>query len=137
MAFEFPVPQYLRQQGAMGCGVPVFGELIATSREEILRDRPNAEEKGLTVEEWEKYLRTKGYVVRRYLPGESYPRPCAHLVFTGGGYHWVYQSARGVFDPDPSFESYGANDSRMLDLSVYPARILTLAVTPSRDVVQT
>jgi hypothetical protein len=128
MTFKFPVPQYLRQQGAMGCGVAVFAELTGLSRAEILRDRPRAEEHGLSVKEWEEYLRENGFIVRQYQPEESYPLPCAHLVDAGGGCHWIFQDERGVFDPSAAFQYMPADDPRMLNLSVYKARILTIAV---------
>jgi hypothetical protein len=129
MTFKFPVPQYLRQQGAMGCGVAVFAELAGLSREEILRDRPRAEEHGLTVEEWEEYLRGKGLIVRRYQSDEHHPLPCAHLVHSGSGCpHWIFQSERGVFDPDPSYQYMPADDPRMLNFSG-KTRILAIAVT--------
>jgi hypothetical protein len=133
MTFKFPVPQYLRQQGAMGCGVSVFAELTGLSRAEILHDRPQGEEDGLTVREWEEYLSTKRCFVRQYRPDEPYPLPCAHLVHAGGGCHWIFQDERGVFDPSPSFQYMPADDPRMLNFSVYVARILTIAVTRSPD----
>jgi hypothetical protein len=116
----------------MDCGLHVFAELTGLSRAEILHDRPNAEN-GLTVEEWEAYLRAKGYVVRRYQPHKSYPLPCAHLVFTGGGYHWIFQTDRGVFDPSPVLQYMPADDPRMVNFSVYAARIIAIAVTRSSE----
>jgi hypothetical protein len=116
----------------MDCGLYVFAELTGLSRAEILQDRPKAET-GITVEEWEAYLRAKGYIVRRYQPDEPYPLPCAHLVDTGGGYHWIFQTDRGVFDPSPVFRYMSADDVRMLSFSAYAARILTIAVTRSSE----
>src|SRR5258707_9014155 len=92
-------PQMLRQEGDMDCGVCVFGALAELSREELLSDAVN----GKTVEQWEEYLRGKGFTVIRYQNSDEPLPPCAHLVEGGAGFHWIYQAkdGGGIHDPSP------------------------------------
>jgi hypothetical protein len=89
----------LRQKGSMDCGVAVFGALANLSREEITGDMADAVN-GKTVDEWKAYLATKGFAVLQYAPGDTYPRPCAHLVGMHPYYHWIYEAEdEGIHDP--------------------------------------
>jgi len=111
----------------MDCGVCVFGALTGLSREEILHDLPDAA-KGKTVDEWETYMRGKGFDAVPYQPEEAYPLPCAHLVESGAGHHWIYQAAdEGIHDPSPVFQHM---PPKLLKLSAYRRRVLTIAVRP-------
>jgi hypothetical protein len=129
--FTFPVAQFLQQSGNMDCGVCVFGALAGLSREEILRDRPQAADEGLAVDRWVEYLESKGWMVTKHRPDESCSLPCAHLVDAGGTPHWIYQTEEGVFDPNPANRYMPANDPRMLNFSLYASRILLITIARS------
>jgi hypothetical protein len=112
----------------MDCGVSVFAELAGLSRDEILNEMPEALN-GLSADQAIAYLKRKGLPARNYPPNSSHPLPCAHLVLSGGGYHWVYQAANGgIHDPSPVFEW---TPPRTITLSThYSAKILTIALEP-------
>ena len=130
-----PVGQYLFQESERDCAIPVFGELSGCSRAVILERFPQAVDGEVKVVEWEDWLRSLGFNVTRYQPDESFTVPCAHLVERAPGvFHWIYQDARGVFDPDPSFRFMPADDPRMLNLSCYSRKILTVSVTAGLEV---
>lgn len=124
----FPVPQGLRQEGDRDCSVPVFAQLAGISREDLLTEMPLAGEGEVAVHEWEEWLGRRGLLVTRYKPSEEYTLPCAHLVFVGGMPNWIYQDKTGVHDPDPNRQYFAANDPRMLALSFYDERRLTISV---------
>jgi hypothetical protein len=125
-----PIGQYLFQETEWDCAIPVFGELSGRSRAAILERFPQAVDGEVKVVEWEEWLQSLGFNVNRYQPDESFTLPCAHLVERAPGvFHWIYQDARGVFDPDPSFRFMPADDPRMLNLSCYSRKILTVSVT--------
>jgi hypothetical protein len=135
MSDWLPVGQYLFQESERDCAIPVFGELSGRSRAAILERFPHAVNGEVKVVEWEEWLRSLGFNVTRYQPDESFTLPCAHLVERGqDAYHWIYQDARGVFDPDPSFRFMPADDPKMLSLSCYSRKILTVSVTARSDV---
>lgn len=124
-------PQRLRQQGDMDCGVSVFAELTGLSREEILRDVPEALN-GLTADQWKAYLARKGVRLRDYGRDGPYPLPCAHLVETSpnsNSFHWIYQAENGgIHDPSPVFE---CGPPRTIKLAThYGAKVLTVGVEP-------
>lgn len=128
MSDWFPVAQYLFQESERDCAIPVFGELSGRSRAAILERFPHAVNGEVKVVEWEEWLRSLGFT--RYQPDEPFTLPCAHLVERGeDAYHWIYQDARGVFDPDPSFRFMPADHPQMLNLSCYSRKFLTVSVT--------
>jgi hypothetical protein len=122
-------PQKLRQEGDMDCGVCVFGELANLTRDQILRDLPEAVN-GKTVGEWKAYLAEKGFEAVEYGPEEEHPLPCAHLVGIATGFHhWIYQAEDGgIHDPSPVFQHM---PPKLIKLSEYN-RVLTIAI-PSRN----
>jgi hypothetical protein len=129
MSDWLPVGQYLFQESERDCAIPVFGELSGRSRAAILEKFPQAAGGEVKVVEWEEWLRSLGFHVNRYQPDEPFTLPCAHLVERAPNvFHWIYQDARGVFDPDPSFRFMPADDPRMLNLSCYSRKILTISV---------
>ena len=135
MSNWFPIGQYLFQESERDCAIPVFGELSGFSRLEILEKFPQAKDGQVSVVEWEEWLRSLGFIVNRYQPDECFTLPCAHLVERAPNVcHWIYQDARGVFDPDPSFQFMPANDPRMLNLSCYSRKILTVSVAIRSEV---
>jgi len=117
--------QRLRQEGDMDCGVSVFAELTGLSRQEILHDLPEAVN-GLSADQAIAYLQGKGIQVHIYPSECQHPLPCAHLVQSGGGYHWVYQAVNGgIHDPSPSFECV---PPRLVNLAKdYVRKVLTIA----------
>ena len=122
-------PQMLRQEGDMDCGVAVFGALAELTREEILRDMPDAVN-GKTVDEWKAYLSDKGFAVFQYSPDEPCPLPCAHLVGTPPNFcHWIYQAPDGgIHDPSPVFRY---TPPKLINLSHYGGtKILTITIGP-------
>jgi len=126
---RFPIGQYLFQESEKDCAIAVFGELSGASRLAILDKFPQAKDGQVSVVEWENWLRSLGFVVIRYQPGEPFTLPCAHLVERAPDvHHWIYQDTRGVFDPDPSFRFMPPDDPRMLNLSCYSRKILTVSV---------
>lgn len=92
--------QSLRQQGQWDCGVEVFGKLAGISREELLRELPEAAN-GITVSRWEQWLTEKGFQVKRLGRDEEYTLPCAHLIKRLPHHHWIYEDGTGIHDPDP------------------------------------
>jgi hypothetical protein len=70
--------QSLRQHGQWDCGVEVFGKLSGISREEVLRDLPEAYN-GITVSQWEQWLIEKGFQIKRLQPEEEYTFPALTL----------------------------------------------------------
>jgi hypothetical protein len=129
----FQTFQSLRQESERDCGVPVFGKLAGVSRQEVLRDLPQAVN-GITVSQWEDWLRGKDLEVTRYSENEAYTLPCAHLMARAPeNFHWIYQDDSGVLDPDPAFQFMPPNHPKMLDLSCYAARVLTISVKPRRN----
>jgi hypothetical protein len=121
--------QSLRQEKEGDCGVCVFGKLAGIEREEILRDLPGADEAKVTVDQWEDWLRSKGFDVTRYPPDEKPQLPCAHLVQRGQyASHWIYQDERGIHDPDPSFAAMPPDHPDMLDFSAYMRKLLSISI---------
>lgn len=121
--------QSLRQEGDRDCSIPVFGKLTGASREEILRDLPNAAEGKVCVARWEDWLRSKNFDVTRHDGrDEHYEIPCAHLVQPHSP-HWIYEDENGVLDPSPVFMCMPPNDPRMRDWEgTYEGRILTVSI---------
>ncbi len=111
------------------CGVCVFGKLANVDGDQILRELPGAGEGRITVSQWEDWLRSRGFEVRRYQSDEKPPLPCAHLVQGGGRFfHWIYQDEKGILDPDPTFQCMPPNHPSMLDFSAYGGRVLSIFV---------
>jgi len=102
------------QEGESDCSVPVFGELTGLSREELLREMPNAVEGRVTVLQWESWLRSKGLKVDRHQRDEEYTLPCAHLLLWAGRPHWIYEDETGVHEPNPAFMCVPPDDPIML-----------------------
>ena len=127
--------QSLRQEGECDCFVPVFGKLAGASREEILRDLPNAAEAKVTVAQWEDWLTARNFdVIRHDGSDEHYELPCAHLVQPHSP-HWIYEDADGVLDPSPVFSAMRPDDPRLREWNkTYAGRILTISVKPRKKV---
>jgi len=127
--------QSLRQEGERDCSIPVFGKLAGASREEILRDLPHAAEAGVSVGQWEDWLRGRSLDVIRYDGhDEHYEVPCAHLVQPHSP-HWIYEDADGVLDPSPVFNAMQRDDPRMREWNTtYGGRMLTISVKPRKKV---
>jgi len=123
--------QSLRQEGECDCSVPVFGKLTGASREEILRDLPEASDGKVSVARWEDWLRSKNLEVARHDGrDEHYDIPCVHLVQRHSP-HWIYEDESGVLDPSSAFMYMPPNDPRMREWeSTYGGRILTISVKP-------
>jgi hypothetical protein len=99
---EYFEAQSLRQEGSWDCGVKVLRKLAGVTREDLLRDLPEAIN-GVTVSQAEEWLAARGFVVERRGEGEAYTLPCAHLVGRPPYYHWIYEGGTGIHDPDPTF----------------------------------
>lgn len=73
---EYFQPQTLLQMGPWDCGVDVFRKLAGLTREELLRELPEAID-GIPVIRWEHWLTSRGLLIERRQPGEEYALPCA------------------------------------------------------------
>lgn len=122
---EYYEVQSLRQEGPWDCGVEVFRKLAGVSREELLRDLPDAVN-AIPVIQWEDWLKSKGLIVERHQDNEAYTMPCAHLIRRQPYHHWIYEDSTGIHDPDPAFEVFSP---KLITLATYrEGRELTISV---------
>jgi hypothetical protein len=129
--FKLPKPQRLCQRFERDCGVCVFAELAGVSREEILRDLPQAHLGTVSVDAWTEWLEKKGWAVLRQQECPDDIVPCAHLVGRSNtDFHWIFRDAEGdVHDPSPVFTAMPADDPRMKSITFYPLKVLTLSIS--------
>jgi hypothetical protein len=126
---EYFETQSLRQEGPWDCGVEVFRKLAGVSREQLLRDLPNAVN-GIPVIQWEEWLTSKGLIIESPREGEGYTKPCAHLIRRLPYYHWIYEDSTGIHDPDPAFAFWSP---KLITLEMYPqGRELTISLKINR-----
>jgi hypothetical protein len=120
-------PQTLLQMGPWDCGVEVFSKIAGLTREELLRELPEAIN-AVPVIRWEEWLTARGFVIERRQRDEEYTLPCAHLIRRPPHHHWIYEDHKGILDPDPKFQAYSA---KLLTPAMYPeGRELTISIIP-------
>jgi len=130
----FPKLQALHQKFERDCGVSVFARLAGISEDQLRAELPDAHLGKVSVDEWQAWLETKGFLVTRRKGCPDDMVPCAHLVahalFTIEDAHWVYRDEEGdVLDPNPVNMFMPADDPRMRRLDLYSEKILTLSVS--------
>ena len=112
----------------------VFARLAGISEDQLRAELPDAQLGKVSVDEWQKWIEAKGFVVTRRDGCSDDAVPCAHLVSHGANtledFHWVYRDEEGdVLDPNPVNQFVPADDPRMKQLDVYSDKILTLSVS--------
>jgi hypothetical protein len=131
--FKLPKPQKLLQRQERDCGVVVFAELAGTSYEDVLTDLPGADLSPISVDAWERWIKSKGFLVQREQGCPESVLPCAHLVSPVDDNrfcHWVYRDTEGdVHDPSPRSIHFAADDPRMRNLSLYGFHLLTVSIS--------